>query len=74
MLLVVNAVIFAATVVAYAGFDTVVVGLVFSLVTLAFALVMWLPKRRESLRFPVTLYTVITYVLGSLVAVVVRLL
>jgi hypothetical protein len=74
VLLIVNAVIFAATVVAYAGFDTVVVGLVFSLVTLAFALVMWLPKRRESLRFPVTLYTVITYVLGSLVAVVVRLL
>jgi hypothetical protein len=73
-LLAVNAVVFAATVVAYAAFDTVLVGLIFSLVTLAFSLAMWLPKRREPLRFPVTLYTVIAYVLGSIVAVIIRLI
>ncbi|NMO49632.1 hypothetical protein HH310_00235 [Actinoplanes sp. TBRC 11911] len=72
-LLGVNAVVFAATVVAYAAFDTVLAGLVFSLVTLAFTVAMWLPKRRESLRFPVTVYSVVAYGLGSIVAVVIRL-
>jgi hypothetical protein len=73
-LLSVNAIIFAATVVAYAAFDTVLVGLIFALVTLVFSVAMWLPVRRETLRHPVTLYTVITYALGSAVAVALRLM
>nr|WP_296071109.1 hypothetical protein [uncultured Actinoplanes sp.] len=72
-LLSVNAVVFAATVVAYAAFDTVLVGLVFALVTMVFSLAMAIPVRREPLRHPVTLYTVITYTVGSVVAVALRL-
>jgi len=72
-LLSVNAVVFAATVVAYAAFDTVLVGLVFALVMQVVSVAMWLPVRREPLRYPVTLYTLITYALGAVVAVALRL-
>jgi hypothetical protein len=70
--LIINAVVYAFTVVAYAAFDAVLVGLVFALVMLAFTVTMWLPVRRNALRYPVATYSVITYVLGAVVSVAIR--
>ena len=72
--LIVNAVVFAFTVVAYAAFDTVLVGLVFALVMLVFTVVMWLPVRARTSRYPVTTYSLITYALGAVVSLAIRLL
>ena len=72
--LIVNAVIFAFTVVAYAAFDTVLVGLVYALAMLAFTGTMWLPVRARTSRYPVTTYSFITYALGAVVSLAIRLL
>jgi hypothetical protein len=71
---IVNAAVFAFTVVAYAAFDTVLVGLIFALGMLVFTLVMWVPVRTTALRYPVTTYSFITYALGAVVSLVIRLL
>jgi hypothetical protein len=72
--LIVNAVVFAFTVVAYAAFDTVLVGLVFALVMLLFTAAMWLPGRTRTSRYPVTTYSFITHGLGTVVSLAIRLL
>lgn len=71
--LVVNAVVFALTVLAYAGFDRVLVGLVYSIVMLVFVLACFLPVRRRYREFPFTTYTAIVYTLGTLASVVARI-
>ena len=70
----INAVVYAATVVAYAGFDTVLVGLVYALAMLAFTLVVFLPVRRSFPRYPFATYTMAVYTLGAIVSLAVRLL
>lgn len=72
--LLVNAVVFAFTVVAYAAFDAVLVGLIFALVMLAFTSLMWLPVRTRASRYPVTTYSFIAYALGAVVSLAIRLL
>jgi hypothetical protein len=71
--LVVNAVIYAVTVFAYAGFDRVLVGLVYSLAMLLFVLGCFLPVRKRYRQFPYTTYTTIVYTLGAIASVVVRM-
>ncbi|MEV6843629.1 hypothetical protein [Actinoplanes sp. NPDC051411] len=71
--LIVNATVFAFTVVAYAAFDTVLVGLVFALGMLVFTAAMWLPVRARAARYPVTTYSFITYALGAVISLVIRL-
>jgi hypothetical protein len=68
-----NVLLYAFTIVAYAGFDLVVVGLVYALVaTLAIDLTLLLNRRRIAL-LPVTVYLALTYTLGTAVALIVRL-
>ncbi len=71
--LVVNAVIFAVTVLAYAGFDRVLVGLVYSLAMTVFVLACFLPVRRRFREYPFTTYTTIVYVLGTAASLLARL-
>jgi hypothetical protein len=71
--LVANAVVFALTVLAYAGFDRVLVGLFYSTAMTLFVLACFLPIRRRYREHPFTTYTTIGYVLGTLASVAVRL-
>jgi hypothetical protein len=71
--LLVNGVVYAVTVLAYAGFDRVLVGLEYSvamwLVTLAF----FLPVRKRYLEFPFITYMALVYTLGTVSSIIVRL-
>ena len=71
-LLLPNCMLYALAIVAYAGFDRVLVGLVYSLFTTVVVVAILLINRKELRRLPLTSYTAITYVLGTLVACVVR--
>lgn len=71
-ILVVNGVIYALAIFAYAGFDRVLVGLVYSLVVTAIAVSMYWQIRKRYWEYPVTTYTALTYALGTLAAMVVR--
>ncbi|MCO1658597.1 hypothetical protein [Pseudonocardia humida] len=72
--LVVNALVFALAVLAYAAFDRVVVGLVFAVVMAVVALGFLVPVRGRYRRFPFTTYTALTYVVGTIASLLVRLL
>ena len=71
--LVVNAVVFALTVLAYAGFDRVLVGLAYSVAMTLFTLACFLPIRRRYREYPFTTYTTIVYVLGTVASIAVRI-
>lgn len=71
-LLVPNCLIYALAIVAYAGFDRVLVGLVYSVVTTLVVLGILFINRKEVHRLPVTDYTALTYIVGTLVACLVR--
>lgn len=70
---IINAFVYAFAIFAYAGFDVVLVGLLYSLITTAFALSLFSIVRKKYLQFPLITYTTITYLLGTLSAVLVRL-
>jgi hypothetical protein len=72
-LLVPNCLIYALAIVAYAGFDRVLVGLVYSLITALVAVGILFRYRKEMRYLPVTVYTVLTYAIGTLIACLVRL-
>jgi hypothetical protein len=71
-LLVPNCLIYALAIVAYAGFDRVLVGLVYSVVTTLVVLGILFINRKEARRLPVTDYTALTYIIGTLIACLVR--
>lgn len=71
-ILVVNAVLYAVAIFAYAAFDRVLVGLVYSLIMTLISLYIFLPLRKKYLHYPVISYTALTYTLGTLAAIVVR--
>jgi hypothetical protein len=71
--LVVNAVVFSATVIAYAGFDRVLVGLVYSLVMLVVSLAFLLRARNCWRQFPYTTYTSLVYTIGAVASVIIRI-
>ncbi len=69
---IINAIIYALAIFAYAAFDKVLVGLVYSLVTTLFVLYLFIPRRKQYLKFPVITYTTITYLLGTIAALLIR--
>ena len=71
-LLLPNCGIYALAIIAYAGFDQVIVGLVYTLFTLLVAISILFVQRKKILQLPVTNYTVITYAIGTIVACIVR--
>ncbi|WP_433559708.1 hypothetical protein ACQPWY_16590 [Pseudonocardia xinjiangensis] len=73
VVLLINAVVYAVTVVAYAGFDRVVVGLVYSVVQCVVALAFLLSVRSRYRQFPLITYLAVAYTLGAVASAVVRL-
>lgn len=71
---IINAVIYAFAIFAYAAFDAVLVGLVYSIIITFFAGVLFLKVKKKYLEYPVIFYTLVTYSLGTLFALIVRLL
>ncbi|MFN8526631.1 MAG: hypothetical protein U0821_26305 [Chloroflexota bacterium] len=73
-ILVANAVVFALAILAYAGFDRVLVGLVYSLLMLAASVLLLVGRTVPISRLPLTVYTVVAYGLGCSGAAAARLL
>lgn len=73
-LLIINAVFYALAIFAYAAFDVVLVGLVYSVITTIAVSLIFIRVRKNYLSYPVITYTTLTYFIGTLAAVVVRLL
>ncbi|GAC1401940.1 MAG: hypothetical protein NVSMB49_17230 [Ktedonobacteraceae bacterium] len=71
-LLLPNCLIYALAIVAYAGFDRVLVGLVYSLCITLVVIGILIMHRKEVRRLPLTDYTALTYLIGTLVACLVR--
>lgn len=72
--LAVNALVFALAVLAYAAFDRVLVGLVYSVVMAVVALGFLFRVRYRFRQFPFTTYAGVTYTVGTVAAVLVRFL
>jgi hypothetical protein len=68
----VNAVIYALAIFAYAAFDVVLVGLVYSLIVMLIADVLFFLVRKKYLEHPFITYSAVTYTLGTLAALLVR--
>ncbi|MGW2255852.1 hypothetical protein ACWCXH_37775 [Kitasatospora sp. NPDC001660] len=71
--LMVNAAVYAVTVLAYAGFDRAPVGLVYSVAMLLIAGGFFLNVRRQHRKFPFITYSALAYALGGFASLVVRL-
>lgn len=69
---IINALIYSLAIFAYAAFDEVLVGLVYSVIITLTAGWLFLKVRRNYLHYPVITYTVITYGVGTIGAVLVR--
>lgn len=69
----INALIYAFAVFAYAAFDKVLVGTVYSLTIMFFADALFLKIRKKYLSHPFITYTALTYTLGALASLAVRL-
>lgn len=69
---VINAVIYAFAIFAYAAFDPVLVGFIYSLIIMLIADVMLLFVRKKYLHYPFIFYTALTYTLGTVVALFIR--
>jgi len=71
-LLLPNCLIYALAIIAYAGFDRVLVGLVYTLVTTLSIVSILFVQRKKVLQLPVTNYMALTYTIGAVVACIVR--
>lgn len=71
-LLLPNCLIYALAIIAYAGFDVVIVGLVYTLVTTLTIVSILVVERKKVLYLPVTSYMAMTYVIGAVVGCIVR--
>lgn len=71
-LTVINAVIYAFAIFAYAAFDPVLVGLVYSLLIMLVADILAFIIRKNYLKYPVIFYIAITYTVGTFAALLSR--
>lgn len=72
VILFVNAFVYAFTIFAYAAFDVVLVGLIYSIVTGVVAWMILLSNKKAFKSFPYTVYTVISLTIGTLASIIVR--
>lgn len=70
--LVINGVIYSFAIFAYAAFDRVLVGLVYSLIMTLIVGVFYVFNKKNYLQKPVTTYMAITHTLGTLASLIVR--
>ncbi len=73
IILAVNACVYALAIFAYAGFDAVLVGLVYAAVVAVVADALWLRLRARYRAHPVISYTALAYTVGTLAALAARL-
>ena len=71
-ILIANAIVYAFAIFAYSGFDRVLVGLIYSVIVSIFALYIFWPIRKSYSKYPVITYTTLTYLLGTVAAIAVR--
>lgn len=69
---IINAAVYAFAIFAYAAFDRVLVGIIYSIITTIFALSLFIQIRKQYLRYPVTTYTALTYLLGTIPAAIIK--
>lgn len=72
ILITLNSLVFALTIFAYAGFDRVLVGLVYSLITMGTIDALFLLSRKKYTIIPFTTYCVVAYTLGTVASLLVR--
>ncbi len=72
LILYINSVIYAFTIFAYAAFDRVLVGLVYSLTTTAVIYYLFLSSKKKLSTLPFTLYNVVAYTLGTVASLIAR--
>ncbi len=73
IVLVVNALIYSFAIFAYAAFDRVLVGLIYTITMAIVAFYFFLLTKRQLFRYPLILYTIITYTVGAVGAFVVKI-
>jgi hypothetical protein len=71
-LVVVNAVVYATAIVAYAAFDRVLVGVVYAVTMMLITDLLLLTAKKPWRSLPFTLYTSVCYTLGALIALLLR--
>lgn len=74
IILIINAVVFAFAIFAYAAFDRVLVGLVYSVISTISVLYLLFSSKKKYNSLPYTSYAVITYTLGTIASLLVRFL
>ncbi|MBI3397481.1 hypothetical protein HY045_03320 [Candidatus Woesebacteria bacterium] len=67
-----NAAIYALAIFAYAAFDVVLVGLIYSVILMIVSLALFISIRKNYRKYPLITYTTITYSLGTIAALLVR--
>lgn len=72
IILTVNALIYSFAIFAYAAFDRVSVGIVFSIITSAFVTSLFIKIRKQHIKYPVITYHTLTYLVGTITALIVR--
>ncbi len=73
-ILITNSIVYAFAIFAYSGFDRVLVGLVYSVIVTIISLYIFWPIRKNYTKYPVITYTTLTYLLGTVAALAVRLI
>ena len=71
-ILIVNALVYSLAIFAYAAFDTVLVGLIYSVLLTVITGILWISIRKKYTSYPVITYTTLTYLLGTIAALIVR--
>lgn len=72
LILIANSAVFAFTIFYYAGFDRVIVGLIYSLIMSAITLSLFLTIKPDFRRYPIITYNTIAYLLGTTAALLIR--
>lgn len=73
ILIAVNAIFWALAMIAYAGFDRVLVGFVFTVIMLITTVLLFVRARRSYRTLPFTFYTILVFGLATVVSLIVRL-
>jgi len=71
-ILLINSLVYAFTIFAYAGLDRVIVGLIYSSIMALITLAFFLSIRSDFRRYPVITYNAFAYILGTIAALLVR--
>lgn len=71
--IILNALVYTLAVVAYAAFDRVSVGLIYTLITMIVVDILLFTRLRVWKKLPLTFYTSVVYTLGGIIALILRL-